>query len=415
GAILIRVDISSDVTATDISDAIKTACDANSSFVGDFTTIDNTGSVTFLAIKNGTCTDATVNSVVGAWALGSITQGDGFEYDTSDGGDILLSSLSSVASSIDETARSLVRAINQDSNGICYAYYLSGPEDLPGIIRLEARNLSDEAFYTGVIGSIGSKFNPTQPETVTGSSIVASTDLITTGSAHGFSVNDLIYIYNTDSTPALLGAYYIKTAPSSTTFTLSETEGGSTLDITADSSSNHGIFFATTEVTSNEENPHYLYYSKSEQPEAVPIVNFIPIGSKNSPIERIVPLRDALYVLKTEGIYQVTGTDPSNFSSFLYDDTKGIIAPDSVGVVNNQIYFLSESGVTRVSDTGTDVVSREIEDSILGVTKSGFNFRTASVGVGYETDRAYMLWLPTTSSDTTGTQSYRYNPFNDTW
>lgn len=62
---------------------------------------------------------------------------------------------------------------------------------------------------------------------------VYTTDLFTTGAAHGLSVNDRITFSSiTGSTGVSTGvAYYVKTVPLTTTFTLSATLGGSTLDV----------------------------------------------------------------------------------------------------------------------------------------------------------------------------------------
>ncbi len=372
--------------------------------------------------------DTLLHAIASSNIVNITTTGTGTHTATPvDNGNILLSNSASIGTAIDVTARSLVRAINLDSNGICYAYYLSGPADLPGLIRLEARNLSDSQFLLSIIdsGPASSSFYPALPLVATESSINTGTDVITTGT-HNFATGDQIFAYGkfqtdykTDTAPTLFGLYYV-TVASPTTFKLSSTLGGAYIDITADFTVQKGYFFETTFYSTNDENQHYLYFSKDQQFESVPLVNFIPVGSKSSPISRIIALRDAIYVLKNgEGVYQVTGTTANpatgGFSASPYDLTISIIAPDTATTLNNQIYFLSQSGVARVSDVGVELISTDIKDKIDEVTHSGFSFATASFGLGYNTDRAYLLFLPTVLSDTTATQCYRYNPFNLTW
>ena len=71
--------------------------------------------------------------------------------------------------------------------------------------------------------------------TITG---VAATDVITTSAAHGLSVGDMVFITaitggaGITADPNSLTPLYVKTAPSSTTVTLTATPGGSTLDFT---------------------------------------------------------------------------------------------------------------------------------------------------------------------------------------
>lgn len=72
-----------------------------------------------------------------------------------------ISSASSPAQKIRDTAISLVRVINRYSSSTVYAYYLSGPEDLPGQILLEARSLGTASFP--VVSSRGSTWSPTLP------------------------------------------------------------------------------------------------------------------------------------------------------------------------------------------------------------------------------------------------------------
>lgn len=56
-----------------------------------------------------------------------------------------------VAVAIDETARSLVKVINRyASNTTVYAYYLSGPDDLPGQIMIEERVVGGSGFGISV-------------------------------------------------------------------------------------------------------------------------------------------------------------------------------------------------------------------------------------------------------------------------
>jgi hypothetical protein len=69
------------------------------------------------------------------------------------------------AADIDVTARSLVRVINRyTGNTSVYAYYLSGPTDLPGQILLEERGIGSAAFTSqGSNAAIATMFFPPPP------------------------------------------------------------------------------------------------------------------------------------------------------------------------------------------------------------------------------------------------------------
>lgn len=320
--------------------------------------------------------------------------------------DVLLSNLGSVAQSIDESARSLVKVINKDYDSPVYAYYLSGANDLPGLILLENRELTDVGFFIATNDStISTKFNPELSATESITSISIANPTVITSANHGLVNGNKIYIYNTNSTPVLFGEYTV-TRINSNTFSV---------PVNVTNAGSAGIWFLTDVASDNEEKPNRLYYSKIGQPEAVPIINYVDIGARDQEIKRIIALRDNLFVLKTDGVFIITGPSAPDFSSRLLDNSAIILAPDSASVLNNQIFVLTDQGVVRITESGVDVISRPIENEINNVANSRFNYKTISYGIGYENDRAYILWLPTKTIDTVATQAYRYNIFTSTW
>lgn len=169
------------------------------------------------------------------------------------------------------------------------------------------------------------------------------------------------------------------------------------------------------QVTSNNEvRPNRLHYSKFQQPEAFPLLNYIDIGPKDREIKRIIALRESLFIFKEDGIYRLSG-DTAPFTVAPFDFSAQVLAPDTAVVLNNQIYALSTQGVIVVTDTGVSVISRPIENLLLKIIKQGFNYKTASFGVSYESDRSYLLWVPTIQNDVVATQCFRYNTFTNTW
>jgi hypothetical protein len=158
-----------------------------------------------------------------------------------------------------------------------------------------------------------------------------------------------------------------------------------------------------------------VYYSKFQQPEAVPLVNYFDVGPKDKPIRRILPLRDSMFILKDDGVYRLTGLDAlSGFTVTPFDSSSQIVAPDSAAVLNNQILMISILGVSLVTDTGVSVISRPIEDLIMTLIQQS-NFSTLAFGVTYESDRSYMLWVPSLDTDIVATQCFRYNTFTQAW
>lgn len=235
---------------------------------------------------------------------------------------------------IRDTALSLVRVINRRATSTVYAYYLSGPDDLPGKILLEERSIGGSSF--AVTSSRTTCWNPTLP-----------------------------------------------------------TSG-------------------TSESSSNDTFMNGLFWSKLDQPEAVPLANFVQVGSKNSAILRLVPLKEALYVFKEEGIFRLTGYFPT-FDVDLLDSSAKLLAPESCAIINNQIFCLTDQGVTVVSD-GVKIISRPIEQDLLTLLAADLDLvKSQTFGIGYETERKYYLFTVSDAGDTFPTQAYVYNVFTNTW
>jgi len=375
----------------------------------DFEAVDYSASVVRITNSdNGNATTASASSP-NTWSISTVTAGDGEDAASRE---VLLSESTSTGIAIDLTARSLVRVINQDSNCPVTASYLSGTEDLPGRIILEAKVLEDVHFYVSIsTASLSAEFSPELAVDFVVTGVNATTNVFTTSAAHGLVAGDIVYVNdNPNGTVVeISGVYTVATAPTTTTFTLTG------LDVLATQAGITGAVFKTTSASDNNVAPNRLYFSKANQPEAVPSVNYIDIGSKDKEILRILALRDNLFVLKDDGIYIVTGASAPNFSVRLLDNSAILIAPDSAVVLNNLIYCLSSQGVISISDSGVSIVSRQIENLIKKVTTFNYDFRYTSFGVSYESDRAYLLWLPTTKLDTVATQCFRYSTITNTW
>lgn len=268
-------------------------------------------------------------------AIGGVTYTASTSAENISTATFLVTTGGSASQNIKDTALSLVKVINRHTNSTVYAYYLSGPSDLPGKILLEERGIGGAAF------------------------------VITASRASSWSPTDI---------------------PSS----------------------------GTTETSSNDAFPNGLSWSKPFLPEAVPLVNQVQVGSKSAAILRIVPLKDALIIFKEDGIYRLTGFYPS-FDIELLDSSARIIGSQTPQILNNQIYCLTDQGVTVVADS-VKIISRPIEQTLLTLFAADLDLvKSASFGVSYEPERKYLLWLPSTSSDTTATQAFVYNVFTQSW
>lgn len=398
GKIGIRVDIVTSDTATAV--ALATRVKLNQ--YDDFIVTGATNQIIITNIKDGV-TDSAVAGTSGFTIV--ITQeGDGEDASLNK---IILSNKPTPAQQVDESARSIERVINKNSSSIVNAYYLSGVNDIPGLILLESRNLSDSAFYLGCNDkeTTGDSFSPALQERHTISSNTIANPTIVTSTAHGLTTGTKIIIYNSDSVPVINGEKVV-TNISANTFSVpvATTVAGTV-----------GYYFLSSVSSDNEIAPNRIYYSKFQQPEAVPIVNYLDVGAKDSLILRIVPLRDSLFVFKEEGIYRISGDGGNTgFSLSLFDSSTIIVAPDSADVLNNQVFLYSDQGIVAVSDTGVTIMSAKIENLLLPLINKS-NFMSNTWGISNENDRAFLIGTITYLNEEISTVIYRYNVFTSAW
>jgi hypothetical protein len=162
-----------------------------------------------------------------------------------------------------------------------------------------------------------------------------------------------------------------------------------------------------------------LVWSKQDQPDHFPrSLTLLPVkvGSDDKTILRILPTRSAAFVIKEDGLWRVTG-GAGVFDVQPFDPTIRVIGAETAVQLDNTIFALSEQGVVRISDTGVAVVSRPIESALLALLAPAMRSATDSLSfaVGYESDRKYLLWLPSAASDTKATQAYVFDMFTGAW
>jgi len=265
----VLVEIANNDSANTVASLTKAALEK----LNDFSVSVATNTVTTTCVNTGITTNASAQT--SGFTINITTQGTGEDVANKI---ILKSNAATPAQQVDETARSLVRVINRQSSGLTYAYYLSGTNDVPGLLLLETRLLSGNQFYLYVDdeATTGISFSPALPDT---------------------------------GTPS----------------------------------------YQTQVASDNEVAPNRLYYSKFQQPEAVPIVNYFDVGPKDKAILRILPLRDSLFVLKEDGVYRVSGEGGTvGFNLALFDNTLFVVAHDSAVVLNNQVFFFGSRHCYRI-------------------------------------------------------------------
>lgn len=172
----------------------------------------------------------------------------------------------------------------------------------------------------------------------------------------------------------------------------------------------------TSYASSNETSPNRVYISKSGEPEAVPITNWLPVGSAQFAIKRIIALRDSVFILKDDGVFRITGETFSDFRVSPFDLTTVIKAEETAIAFNNQVFCLSDQGVVAISESGVTIMSRQIENDLIKLMSNQYtNFESSAWAFANESERKYGLGMVTETDDGYATQIFVYNVITNTW
>ena len=404
GYLFCRVDVSGSLTADEVASRIAIALIA--SFSEEFIASSTTNTVTITNRKAGQC-DNIVDSTTAPTGMVVATAFEGSGEDVALK-KVLLSTNPNPALAADETAKSLVKIINAQTNEFFTASYLpSGSADiLAGNILIRKKDYSETPIYIGSsdLASV-TGYSPEINKVFTNTVAIGNPCTVTTSSNHNLMNKGSVFVFGSNTNVSINGLQKI-TVTSSNQFQIAK-------NVTTVSAS--GFSMTTSFVSENYAFGNRLYYSKFNQPEAVPFANFFDIGSKDKAIERIVALRESLFIFKKDGIFRLNGDSASNFSISLFDNTNIIVAPDSAAVLDNQIYVFTTQGIIKISEVGFDVVSLPIKEKFIPFITANPLISKLAFGVSYQTDRAYLIWTVSSKQDTYSTVCYRYSLSTGAW
>jgi hypothetical protein len=332
----------------------------------------------------------------------------------------LLYSLGTASQDITAVARSLIRVINFNTLSPINAYYASSSTTVPGLITVQNKELGDVPFYLEASTvSTGEAFSPvlTPDYVVSGAGVITGSGSVftfTTPTPHGLVNGNQVMISGSNVVVTPTGnidGIYSVIVTDSTQFQVTS--------LTKTFVSN-GSYFAWSilgdvVISTNNKTPNRLYYSTLNQPESVPILNYLDVGSGDKQILRIFPLRDSLFLFKEDGVFRLSG-DSAPFVVQLFDNSTFLIAPDSVSVANNIIYGWTRRGISCINETGISEISRPIDTQILKLASNSYpNFSTVTWGVGYNSDNSYTVYTNSKTNDTYATIGYRYCNLTNSW
>lgn len=225
------------------------------------------------------------------------------------------------------------------------------------------------------------------------------------------TARNLVDCLNNSSDNELIYAYYVSSeagVPGQMLITYGQFDNDGPLEVYSDRGTawtpQLPDFASPAFLVKSDDNRHPagLWNSKLGQPEAVPITNFRVVEADNQEIKRIFPLHFRLLIFKTDGIYFCTNTEPFNvqkMSSFV------LLAPDSIALLDERLFCLTDQGIVSISDGGVDPISVPIDDILAGLGGSSLDdLKARTFAVGYRTARQYILWVLEKNDDGTFTE-----------
>jgi len=263
-------------------------------------------------------------------------------------------------------------------------------------LRIQRRAITGDVFYVG--SSRASCWQDPMPAVtaVTEGSSTRAADVvtITTATPHGLvtGASIMLAIANGTTADALfpVGIKTPITVTGASTFTYAEV-GTNSATIPS------GTYFIYETTLPSERLESQLRFTPPGQPEAWPLPNVVSGLPDGLEVSRIKALRGSLYVFFKRGpTYTVSGTYPYNVQKF--DGTSSLVAPDSLVEHNGRLHCLTTQGVVAISESGVQVLSKDIEDTLREAMLSDV-VMAATFGVSYESDRQYILALGEATPD----------------
>ena len=143
-----------------------------------------------------------------------------------------------------------------------------------------------------------------------------------------------------------------------------------------------------------------LAVSKPFQGDAVPPANFLRVGRNDTVIQRVLSLRDALFIFTDDGIWWARGNSPADFVVDQFDPTFRVLARDAVVACGDAIYAWGYEGVARITSGGVEYLDLPIRPTVEDIQRGleaavGLeDFAHRAFAVAYRVQRRVVFFFP---------------------
>lgn len=125
-----------------------------------------------------------------------------------------------------------------------------------------------------------------------------------------------------------------------------------------------------------------LYFSKIEQPEHVPVTNWISVGEEGCRILAVTPLATQLIIWTEAGVYRLTGSAPNLWRVSLVDSSVRLISPEAQCALAGAAFAWTNIGIVQCNGHSVRTISGGIvQDDIRAVTRKFGYGSTGNKGI----------------------------------
>jgi hypothetical protein len=156
-----------------------------------------------------------------------------------------------------------------------------------------------------------------------------------------------------------------------------------------------------------------IYWSTQQEPDTVPLANNTRLGATNNTILGACATRDFAMVATDANLFMVQETfNGPQFTPF--DSTVVLVSQRSMVAMSNLAYMLTNKGVLRMSNQGPEFLGDPIIENLLNDAARPGILNTA-IGIAYESESEYWLFIPNGPGDTSCSFARVYNEKTRAW
>ncbi len=160
-----------------------------------------------------------------------------------------------------------------------------------------------------------------------------------------------------------------------------------------------------------------IAYSKTVRPDAVPRVNFLPVGRQDTVIWKMMVLRDSIYIFTDAGLYRLTGATQDNFAIAEFDLGFRLIGAELVTACDDMLYAWGVEGLAKISSSGVEYISNPIEPLIWSEITTVTLAQLSSYGwaCAYKSRHKVVFMSPGSSSAKNCVKAFVYDTRMQAW